>query len=137
MKRKAFGKVLLEFNQEAETRFIALARMPAKVSGAFVYSLETFVPLLKLQVSQYWLPNANRGKEVPGPFLRELMLKTVVQFLFGKRMEEYWLRKLNCTFKIPSSTTGAWLRTYLWWHIIAGWIFTTLWVVGLTGLVKT
>jgi hypothetical protein len=29
--------------------------------NAFVYSLETFVPLLKLQVSQYWIPNANRG----------------------------------------------------------------------------
>jgi hypothetical protein len=96
--------------------------------SAFVYSLETFVPLLKLQVSQYWIPNANRGKAVPG--LREWMLKPVVVILRG---EAYWHR----TFKIPPSTTGAWLRIYLWCHIIAGWVFTTLWVVGLTGLVKT
>ena len=103
--------------------------------SAFVYSLETFVPLVKLQVSQYWLPNADRGKAVPG--LRELMLKAVVQLLLVKNLKEYWFHKLVRTFKIRAATTGAWLRTYLWWHIIAGWVFTTLWVVGLTGLVKT
>jgi hypothetical protein len=103
--------------------------------SAFVYSLETFVPLLKLEVSQYWLPNANRGKEVSG--LRELMLKGAIQFLIGRRRKEYWVRKLIRTFNIRPSTTGAWLRTYLWWHIIAGWVLTTLWVAGLTGLVKT
>jgi hypothetical protein len=101
--------------------------------SACVYSLETFVPLLKLDVSKFWQPNANRGNEVS---LRELMLKAVVVLLFGKRKQEYWLRRFNWTFKKGPWTTGAWLRTYLWLHIIAGWVFTTLWVVGLTGLVK-
>ena len=34
--------------------------------SAFIYSMETFVPLLKLAVGQYWIPNANRGRQVAG-----------------------------------------------------------------------
>jgi hypothetical protein len=33
--------------------------------------------------------------------------------------------------------SGAVLRWYFWIHIIAGWVLTTLWVGGLTGLLKT
>jgi hypothetical protein len=33
--------------------------------------------------------------------------------------------------------TGALVRGYMWIHMLAGWILTTLWVGGLTGLVKT
>jgi hypothetical protein len=102
--------------------------------SAFIYSLETFVPLLKLEVSQYWLPNANRGKEVPS--LRKMMLKAVLWLPIVRR-KEYWLDKLSCKLNVGPSTTGAWLRIYLWCHIIAGWVLTTLWVAGLTGLVKT
>jgi len=54
------------------------------------YSVETFLPFLKLGISQYWTPNS-----------------------------------------------GSWLQTYLWLHIAAGWILTTLWVGGLTGLLKS
>jgi hypothetical protein len=31
---------------------------------------------------------------------------------------------------------GSLLRDYLWFHIILVWVLTTLWVGGLTGLVK-
>jgi len=31
---------------------------------------------------------------------------------------------------------GSLLRIYLWFHIAAGWVLTTLLVVGLTGLVR-
>jgi len=33
--------------------------------------------------------------------------------------------------------SGALLRTYLWIHIIAGWVLTSLWVGAITGLVKS
>src|SRR4051794_10672506 len=69
--------------------------------NAFIYSLETFVPLLKLQVSQYWIPNANRRTP-----------------------------SVSGRMGLPP-TTGGWLRGYLWLHIIAGWVLTTLWVAGL------
>lgn len=74
--------------------------------NAFVYSLETFVPLVKLGLGDHWTPNANRG---------ESLRLGIVGF----------------------PRTGGWLRGYLWIHIILGWVLTTLWVGGLTGLVKT
>lgn len=42
---------------------------------------------------------------------------------------------LTLPFK-QSITTGALLRGYLWFHIICGWVLTTLWVGGLTGLTR-
>jgi hypothetical protein len=73
---------------------------------AFVYSLETFVPFLKLWMSDYWAPNATR---------------------------------LNClkVLKRQLPITGRRLRFYLWVHVASGWVLTTLWVGGLTGLLKT
>jgi hypothetical protein len=75
--------------------------------NAFVYSLETFVPLVKLGLADHWLPNANR-------------------------------RTLDSSNKLRfPPKTGGWLRCYLWFHIIAGWVLSALWVGGITGLVKT
>lgn len=75
--------------------------------NAFVYSLETFVPLVKLEMGDYWMPNANRGRKL---------------LVVGKR---------------TLLTTGGLLRIYFWIHIIAGWILTTLLVGAFTGLIKT
>jgi hypothetical protein len=75
--------------------------------NSFVYSLETFVPLVKLEMGDYWTPNAKRGKRIV-------------------------LTKKRAIF-----TTGSLLRIYLWIHIIAGWILTTLLVGAFTGLIKT
>jgi hypothetical protein len=78
--------------------------------NAFVYSVETFVPLLKLGIDEHWAPNAYRGKS----------LNVGILGLLG----------------FPR-TWGSLLRYYLWFHIIAGWVLTTLWAAGLTGLAKT
>ena len=78
--------------------------------NAFVYSMETFVPLLKLGIGEHWTPNPHQGLQIP----------------VG------WLGLIG----FPR-TTGSLLRYYLWFHIIIGWVLTTLWVGGLTGLVKT
>jgi len=32
---------------------------------------------------------------------------------------------------------GGFLRLWFWFEIIAGWVLTTLFIMGLTGLVKT
>jgi hypothetical protein len=61
---------------------------------------------VKLKVEEYWIPNANRGP---------LLL----------RFDSF-----------PLLAVGGLFRLYLWLHIIAGWILTTLWVGGLTGLIK-
>jgi hypothetical protein len=75
--------------------------------NAFVYSLETFVPLVKLGIDPHWAPNANRKAFESGTKLR-----------------------------FPPKS-GGWLRGYLWFHVIAGWVLSALWVGGITGLVKT
>ena len=62
--------------------------------SSLIYSIEKFVPLLKLDLGDYWTPNTN---------YRE----------------------------------GRALRRYLWFHIIAGWVLTSLWAASLTGLLKS
>jgi hypothetical protein len=82
----------------------------ADASGGFsalVYSLDVFVPLVDLRQASYRMPNANHAGNV--------------------RI----LNKLN----IPVS--GKVLRYYFWVEIIAGWVLTTLLIVGVTGLVRT
>jgi hypothetical protein len=74
--------------------------------NAIVYSIETFVPLVKFGIADHWAPNANCGESIRLGILR-----------------------------LPRP--GMWLRYYLWLHIVAGWVLTTLWVGGLTGLVKS
>lgn len=76
------------------------------VFNAFFYSLESFTPLLKLDQSAHWTPNANHGAEIP--------------------MVHFWAPR-----------TGDLLRYYLFFHIAAGWLLTSLWVGAITGLVKT
>lgn len=72
----------------------------------FIYSLEMFVPLVKLGMDDNWRPYANRWTKI--------------------RIGRRWF-----------NITGKMVRWYLWLHILAGWVLTTLWVGGLTGLVKT
>ena len=45
------------------------------------------------------------------------------------RMKKYWMPDANKLW-------GAIIRGYMWIHISAGWIFTTLLIAGLTGLIK-
>jgi hypothetical protein len=78
--------------------------------NAFVYSVETFVPFLKLGMEDRWSPNPHLGSPLP------------VGMLGYIGFPRNW---------------GSLLRYYLWLHIIAGWILTSLWVGAVTGLVKT
>ncbi|MCK4824643.1 hypothetical protein KA005_53315, partial [bacterium] len=61
--------------------------------------------------------------------------------LIDLHMANYWLPNANKKWqwciseKIKLPISGI-LRTYLWIHIIAGWIITTFFIVGLTGLIK-
>jgi len=70
--------------------------------NAFIYSLETFVPLVKLGLGDSWIPNAHGGR------LLRIGIKS-----------------------------GSLLRYYFWFHIMAGWVLTTLWAASFTGLIKS
>jgi hypothetical protein len=67
--------------------------------SAFIYSLETFVPLVNLGVARDWRIDGNAATRK----LRDL---------------------------------GIWVLRYYWVHVIAGWVFTSLWVAAFTGILK-
>lgn len=76
-----------------------------------VYSLDLFVPLVDLRQAAYWLPSAREFGE-------------------AEKATASTGEKEN----VPSSVKP--LRLYMWLHILAGWVLTSLLVVGLSGLVK-
>lgn len=85
--------------------------------GSLIYSIDVFVPLVDLHQSEYWQPNANEG---------------TVLFSLGFRVKLFSLDfPVRLTF-----TSGGLLRLYMWFHIIAGWLLTTLLIAGLSGFVK-
>ena len=84
----------------------------------FVYSLDVFLPIINLHQQNYWLPNPNKGIEIP-----LVLLKT------GTLLR--WYFWFHIVLK-----TGTLLRWYFWFHIVAGWCLTSLWVAGFTGLVR-
>jgi hypothetical protein len=91
--------------------------------NAFIYSLETFVPFVKLGLDEYWMPNANCGQEL--------------RLLRSKKIANAGPPSTPEVTNLPTLKVGSLLRCYYWFHIIAGWVLTTLWVGGLTGLLKT
>jgi hypothetical protein len=58
------------------------------------------------------------------------------------RQAKYWLPNANRGSElVPTSSaalcTGGLLLFWLWFEIVCGWVLTTLFLVGLTGLVRT
>ncbi|HWA97024.1 MAG TPA: hypothetical protein VG713_00965 [Pirellulales bacterium] len=100
----ARGGVMSPAKAEA---FVADADGQMKVSPhypamqSFMYSLDTFTPLISLDQADFWLPNAQLGREI--------------------------------SLGVGTVTTGSLLRTYMWFHIIAGWILSSLLFIGLSG----
>lgn len=77
-----------------------------------VYSMDTFLPIINLGQKDRWMPNANGGRPVD----------------------------LSGFLPIPSAnwlTTGWLLRLWLWVQIGLGWVLTTLFVAGLTPIVRS
>ena len=88
--------------------------------NAFMYSMDTFVPIINFHQQDYWLPNANQGRD------------TIIPIVSLEFQTDNPLPKLN----ISQAKTGSLLRWYLWFHIVMGWFLNSLWVAGFTGLVR-
>jgi hypothetical protein len=105
------AKIITPTEKEAYTTYVDkngrgdhFERYPAFYP--IVYSTETFVPLLKLGLRDYWTPNSSYSVPV--------------------------------NLIVTACPIGGFhLLVYLWIHITAGWVLTTLWVGGFSGLVKT
>ena len=83
----------------------------------FVYSLETFLPLVDLGQAKHWAPDPGLRKPRPHVPLAPFKPLSKYQHQFGLAF-------------------GKHLRWYLWFHILAGWFFTSMLIAGITGLVQ-
>ncbi len=88
--------------------------------NALIYSIDTFLPIIDFYQESYWLPNGNKGNNTKIP---------TVSLNFSTSNP---LPKLN----ISQAKTGNLLRWYFWFHIVMGWVLTSLAVAGFTGLVR-
>ena len=85
---------------------------PAKTSAsAMMYSVDLFLPVIDLRQAKLWEPDPDKK----GAFIFQLSEKS----------------------KLTVPVSGRWLRRWMWFHIFAGWVLTTLFVVGLTGLIRS
>lgn len=84
--------------------------------NAFIYSLDTFLPIINFQQEASWTPDSSKSTSISIP-------KVDVSGLISI---DAWTLNID----------GSWLLGYLWFHIAAGWFLTTLFVVGFTGLVR-
>ncbi|NUQ51331.1 MAG: hypothetical protein HUU19_01385 [Phycisphaerales bacterium] len=100
-----------EYQQESG-RKVPLDYQPMNV---WTYSADAMLPFIDLHQERFWLP-----KRDPDP--------------------DRWRAIANLdrgtVFGYPFPDAGRFVRWYLWFHIAAGWILSTLFVVGLSGIVK-
>jgi hypothetical protein len=93
----------------------------AKIGGAFIYSLENCLPVIKLGQDERWQPDPNPKTLVP----------PASKGKFGRAVN--WLSDL-----VPVSlVTPKWLRFFRWAMIIVGWVLAIYFVAGLTAVIKT
>lgn len=93
---------------------VAESAEPYLPFNSFVYSLESFLPVVDLHLAKHWLPDPQVYPTAP-----VILFAPVSQY-------EY---QFGAAF-------GKYLRIYLWIHILAGWFFTSMFVAGFTGLVR-
>jgi hypothetical protein len=78
--------------------------------NAIIYSIDLFVPVIDLRQATLWQPDPDKKGTVT-------------------------IQRLKSNPTVPVS--GRCLRWWMWFHIAAGWVLTTLFVVGLTGLIRS
>lgn len=99
--------------------------------SAFIYSLENTFPLVDLGQSSRWQPDPDSvpvpvvAKQSLGPEDIERHTRPSLRILV-RRSLNYLTRPL----------TAQQLRVFLWAQILVGWLLATLFVAGITGLIR-
>lgn len=113
-----FGSILFEFARSRKL-FVACDNGFTGIEGAdiadgypkfnsLLFSIDAFIPLINFRQVDYWLPTSSQT--------RSLSIS--------------WLGiEIDVSF-------GGFVRMYFWLHIVMGWTFTTLFAVGVTGLIR-
>jgi hypothetical protein len=100
------------FDQGWKQNLIRSANIQTKDAVSFnpwVYSVDTFLPVIDLKESNNWNPKVDKNQKIT-----------------------------LCIFKTSfcMQGNGDLVRYYFWSHILLGWVFTSLWVAGFTGLIR-
>jgi hypothetical protein len=110
-------------DKDAFAEFHADQPMPGyQPFNAFVYSLDTFLPIINLGLKDNWMPDPNlqpRPKAVEGTYLGDF-----VSYQFRNRAGWHFFH------------SGQALRVYFWIHVLFGWGLITLFVAGFTGIIR-
>jgi hypothetical protein len=112
------GGAIAPNEKEAYGGFLQQGYPPGYYSqfNPLVYSFEHSFPLINLRVKDHWEPKLS-GSAVPA----------VVNCGAFRWMQDHHLRLSS-----PRS-----LRWWMWIQTLAGWVLATLFVAGLTGIVKS
>jgi hypothetical protein len=86
--------------------------------NAFMYSLDTFLPIIDFHQDSEWLPYQ------PNPSPASTLSTVCAQHPVN------WCYVWNWIISRPG------VLYYYWLHILLGWIFTSFFVAGLTGLIR-
>lgn len=116
------GGSMTPTEKDAYARFGKLGLPPDHYRrfNALVYSLENSLPLVKLGQDSYWTPKPNPDNSVCRP--------TDASPVFAKFA---WARPVLA----PLTTPGA-LRWFRWLQILVRWILATLFLAGVSGIVR-
>jgi hypothetical protein len=90
--------------------------------NAFVYSLDTFLPIINLGLKDKWMPDPNlkpRPMAIQGTWLGDFV---------GSYLQRPSIWHLF--------NSGRALRIYLWFHLLLGWVLITLFAAGFTGVIR-
>ena len=148
-RRSYLGGNMVPTDKDAYEAFKLHGQPPAHY-GTFaplVYSVENSLPLVKLGQADKWQPrpNSEHGASPPGTRVARLVHRRAwppqlswfhqLLILSGLRMDEKQTG--------PPSRFSYWgtspriVRWFLWIQILLGWLLATLFVAGVTGIVRT
>jgi len=111
--------------------------------NGFVYSLDTFLPIINLGIKDRWMPDPSL---TPGATPLGVASKSDSS-IETKPLVETWLGNFLAT-RFPSFVnspaffnrwffkSGRGLRFYYWVHLLLGWVLVTLFAAGFTGIIR-
>ncbi|MGA2409281.1 MAG: hypothetical protein ABSG46_02690, partial [Candidatus Binataceae bacterium] len=105
--------------------------------NGFIYSLDTFLPIINLGLKDKWMPDPN----LTAGLKSSAAVAGTDPKIETKPLEGSWLGDLVGVYfpTIADRTffkSGTALRAYLWIHLLLGWVLITLFAAGFTGIIR-
>ncbi len=104
----------------------------------FIYSVDVFTPVINLCQAAYWVPDQCRrgdGKVTKGSLIE--VVNKIDRIVFKGFLSKFFYKINDKVFKVYGDKVFGWfLCVYFWLQIISGWIIMTLFLTGLSGLIK-